>query len=374
MTARARWLPALAILAFGCSASPSPELGGRGDIRNIGQLPLAGNGCGARGERCCGPDREDVPCDTKWLRCQENDICGDCGALGQSCCEDACQDGLACEDERCSLPRQEARPVAFYEAKQGQVVKMWPATEGFCALTGIAGDLQGGGEIVDVYVGSDGYWRLSAQSGQGWIRGEAHCVAHDAFLADSEVRQSFPVQGRARATAQACEDDTGPFTPGCTCHANRGAVEHGDAVRGGLACSVSRISGRFSGSEAVQTLLGSVEVTSCGPPWVQGEARCMYFGQTRVAYDAPNEFRNVSTFPNPTEMSLTSRAFCYLTKVSGQFRGGAEFVRISRNEDSGSGRWYLRAGAGAAAGNAGTRGTARCVLYDQRWNPPALPD
>jgi len=46
--------------------------------------------------------------------------------------------------------------------------------EGFCALSLVTGHFQGGGEVVKVYVGDDGYWYLGGQSGQEGVA--AQCI------------------------------------------------------------------------------------------------------------------------------------------------------------------------------------------------------
>jgi len=58
-------------------------------------------------------------------------------------------------------------------------------------------------------------------------------------------------------------------------------------------------------------------------------------------------------------LAQRSRAFCYFTRVSGKFTGGAEQVKIEENEDY----WFLSATHGASQA---VYASARCMAYDQR--------
>ena len=65
--------------------------------------------------------------------------------------------------------------VSFATWKQGEPPhRLIRATDGFCALTTVAGHFQGGGEVVRVYIGEDGYWYIGGDSSQKGVRAE--CV------------------------------------------------------------------------------------------------------------------------------------------------------------------------------------------------------
>ena len=60
-------------------------------------------------------------------------------------------------------------PAAFETRRwqQGDApIRLIRKEEGFCALTLVTGSFQGGGEMVRVYVGDDGYWYLGGDSQQ----------------------------------------------------------------------------------------------------------------------------------------------------------------------------------------------------------------
>ncbi len=65
--------------------------------------------------------------------------------------------------------------VSFATWKQGEPPqRLIRATDGFCALTTVTGHFQGGGEVVSVYIGDDGYWYLGGKSMQQGVH--ATCV------------------------------------------------------------------------------------------------------------------------------------------------------------------------------------------------------
>ncbi len=65
--------------------------------------------------------------------------------------------------------------VEFRRWHQGEPpLRLIRKTEGFCALTGLSGHFQGGGEEVRLYIGDDGYWYLGGKSMQDGV--EAECV------------------------------------------------------------------------------------------------------------------------------------------------------------------------------------------------------
>ncbi len=69
-----------------------------------------------------------------------------------------------------------APAVEFRTWSQGEPpLKLIPATEGFCALTTVAGGFAGGGEAVSVYIDdSDGIWYLNGRSQQEGVT--ATCI------------------------------------------------------------------------------------------------------------------------------------------------------------------------------------------------------
>ena len=65
--------------------------------------------------------------------------------------------------------------VETHTWRQGEPpVRLIRQEEGFCALSLVTGHFQGGGEVVRLYVGDDGYWYLGGQSGQEGVA--AQCI------------------------------------------------------------------------------------------------------------------------------------------------------------------------------------------------------
>lgn len=72
----------------------------------------------------------------------------------------------------CGPPRIEIRSW-----HQGQPpVRLIRKDAGFCALSLVTGAFAGGGEIVKVWIGPDGFWYLGGQSGQEGVGAECIVV------------------------------------------------------------------------------------------------------------------------------------------------------------------------------------------------------
>lgn len=77
------------------------------------------------------------------------------------------------------IARRLSAGANFATWEQGQPpLRLIRASEGFCALTGVSGHFQGGGEGVRVYVGDDGYWYIGGKSMQQGVRGECVIVPY----------------------------------------------------------------------------------------------------------------------------------------------------------------------------------------------------
>ncbi len=73
--------------------------------------------------------------------------------------------------------------VEFRHWHQGEPpLRLIRKEEGFCALTGVGGGFQGGGEEIHVYVGDDGYWYLGGKSKQHGVDAECVVVRYPAVL------------------------------------------------------------------------------------------------------------------------------------------------------------------------------------------------
>jgi hypothetical protein len=80
-----------------------------------------------------------------------------------------------------TAPADQENPVSAvyseYKWSNGdKPVKMIRKEEGFCFLTEVGGHFAGGGEVVHVYIGPDGFWYLGGNSGQPELWGKAMSV------------------------------------------------------------------------------------------------------------------------------------------------------------------------------------------------------
>ncbi len=113
----------------------------------------------------------------------------------------------------------EGRPlsVEMRTWRQGEPpVRIMPKDDGFCALSLVTGHFQGGGEIVKVYIGKDGWWYLGGQSGQEGVVGECIVVRYHedpaAPVMDGTSETASAWKTRDVATVGSCTETNGTFT------------------------------------------------------------------------------------------------------------------------------------------------------------------
>ncbi len=91
-----------------------------------------------------------------------------------------------------SPPPPAAGGAEFRHWHQGEPpIKLIRKEEGFCALTGVGGGFQGGGEEAHVYIGDDGYWYLGGKSMQKGV--SADCVVVRYPLAPPTVAKRVDI-------------------------------------------------------------------------------------------------------------------------------------------------------------------------------------
>jgi hypothetical protein len=226
-----------------------------------------------------------------------------------------------------------------YTWHQGQfATSLARLEEGYCFLTGVAGDFEGGGEAVQIAL-EDGTWKLGGTSLQQGVSGRARC---------------FPWH-RLRANPDA------PFNPGVILGPWVVAYQSIGPQSGKLAdldntfCSLAGISGQFNGTGEV------AEVNPTAEGW-QATARTLAdpvqaMGQC-VQLDAPPlHWGNEVTWragEDPVLVAPTVIAACMLTRVTGQFEGGGEHVELQVLGD----HWVL---SGGTFQPGGLEATVRCV-------------
>jgi hypothetical protein len=200
---------------------------------------------------------------------------------------------------------------------------MGSSADRLCFLTRVTGELKGGGESVHAYV-SNGSWYLGGASQQIGVAASARCV---------------PLRWNNRSYGY-----TGAFN---WSQGNNSTYLGVDSNR---TCFLTRVTGQFQGAGE------RVEVYRSGGGWwlggtsqqagVAASARCLTGSSPVGPY-------HWSQGQAARIMSSTSSYACGLTRMTGQFEGGGEYLRVYAV----AGSWYL----GGASQQAGVAGSAYCA-------------
>jgi hypothetical protein len=257
-------------------------------------------------------------------------------------------------------------------------LKPWPSH--VCFLTRVSGNLDGNSQIAlhtgvndvqaiyrangllggAVYDGGS-MWKLGgAQGHSNSLSSEATCVPVSNFFSDpgAVIWQSAPAYAEVR-----------------NCQASRSAnLWNGDAVS-----FLTHVQGNFEGnSEAAEIISGAPNTPSqvrikqnrpvCNiTSWnFAAGARSLFVGipgTTAMWTSLKYSLVAGSNQSKKAKMIRTRDGVCYLKRISGDFDGGGERIRIFPEIDS-SGVEYWNLEAKAQGGSAYT--TAECVTYDQR--------
>jgi hypothetical protein len=316
-----------------------------------------------------------------------------------------CTGGKPCVGIRRTLPEvaadHTATDLAFWSwALTGdeQPTNQW------CFLSGLGGGLnesfdavyldRGTGciEMGDREAGGAGTtkWRLSIEkeNAEDSLSGEATCIPTSNFKRDAgaviwpseEFYASRSDSGEA--SAWAWKNDAATMI---------------SMVRGNFAGSEERVRIRMEGDSDDRA---KVLVHSGADNRHSGAARSLFVGTPRGPnpmwiIPPPEDFRlpwqegpypTVNIPPIHGELSgsaddnsrtyrlpRTNLGFCYLTRVSGDFRGAGEQIRIFpkkvENYDGGREHWYLY----VKAGRGSVQASVRCMAYDQTTPPQEIP-
>lgn len=230
-----------------------------------------------------------------------------------------------------------------------------------CLMSRLTGRLEYYGDLFSVLPKGDHYETKVGGAPFGTVK----CVAHSHFVTDpgGEHWLSEPVR----------------------VHADESTDEE-DLWWGSAASFVAHVMGKFrGGGEVLQVQQSaasdepSVFVARAQSRGVWGDALSYLAGVPRsgnlvrlygfrngswvrgTVRSAGTFEYNVSTTAGFSSYWLPPRdkAFCYLTKVSGQFDGGGEALEISENGS----QWFVGVRSG---GGQSVRGAVRCMAYDQR--------
>ena len=217
-------------------------------------------------------------------------------------------------------PRAKVLTVAStgeYMWSQGShPVAMGPAASQTCFLTGVTGDFEGGGEYVRTYVVAD-TWYLGGGSMQAGVAAYARCV---------------PISG------------SGEYVW------NQGDLARPMGSDTDKACFLTYVSGHFEGGgEWVNTF-------TTGGSWYLG-GNSMQQGVAAGARCVPvssytGEF-GWAQGQTPEPMVAADQNSCFLTAMSGRFKGGGELVRAFQYR----GWWFL----GGSSLQEGVTARARCI-------------
>ncbi|MCK8498945.1 MULTISPECIES: hypothetical protein [Myxococcus] len=226
-----------------------------------------------------------------------------------------------------SLASTSAALVASNEFtwSQGNLAKPMGGTDGrSCFLTRVGGDLQGGGERVDIFQ-SGGSWYLGGASQQTGIHGAARCVEAEGDTTEYQWTQSMAYP-----------------------------VYMGTATN--RVCYLVGIAGKFNGTgEWVHAYVsgGSWYLNgNSSQSSVRARARCINVSPSGTDPAYTNEVAWYQGSPASYLMATPSTRACGLTFVRGKFEGSGEYVRIYND----SGYWYLS----GSSNQTGVAARARC--------------
>jgi hypothetical protein len=231
-----------------------------------------------------------------------------------------------------------------------------------CVMSRLTGRLELYGDLFSVLPKGDRYETKVGGAPFGTVK----CVAHSHFVTDPGGEHWLSESVRV--------------------HAEDGATDEADLWWGSAASFVTNVMGRFRGGGEVlqiqQSTAGdepSVFVARAQSRGVWGDALSYLAGVPRSGrlvrlygfrngswvrgtVNSAGTFEyNVSTTSGFSSYWLPPRdkAFCYLTKLGGQFDGGGEALEISENGS----QWVVGVRSG---GGQSVRGAVRCMAYDQR--------
>ena len=227
-----------------------------------------------------------------------------------------------------------------------------------CVLTRVSGHFAGWAEEVRLYR-SGGYWRLSVQSNQEGVSGEAWCFKKNGFLANGTARWVGGGDDAWYINGYIASDACG--------------VKEQDLWAGDATTFVAGISGEAAGgceyvsirAASSATTNARLQVASGGTNTIDGWAAGFFAGTPGAGRAAKFYSGTTFTARNSTvDMAPTNQAMCHFTKIGGDFNGGGEYVEIKPGlNQAGVEVWKLT--AHHQSGN-GIDAKARCYMRDQR--------
>lgn len=246
----------------------------------------------------------------------------------------------------------------------------------FCALSHISGKFMGGGEYVRVYVPTGASrWKLETGSQQDHLAAGATCVHKQSFAYRPGTQYwrspEFSVSSLVGSSL------TGRCGPAPLSSYRETATWWGDAFT-----VLTGFRGKLDGAAEVVNIMQSAQpyapsyissaVGQCDA-LVSGQAHAYFVGTPHVGErpvfmgprgsglaDVAGEYHlRASQQQRSLVLARSDEAWCYLTGVSGRFKGGGEVVQMVRETHQGQMRWVLRAQHQGAQGDVAA--WARCV-------------
>jgi hypothetical protein len=238
-------------------------------------------------------------------------------------------------------------------------IYMMPLSEGFCALTAVAGHFVGERETTGV-AQDQGYWVLGGTSLQDGVSAEATCVTYSSFY-------NVPGDGFDQTLPTLEAAYTGPglhtlfhFQPGF------GETEK-DLAGMDSYCYLTKVGGRIASGvielqpQTDRGMWGLHMDTYGFSEAITGSASCMRpWNRTYVRSTDPFGGYDLGSETVDLPLPPQSQAFCTLKSVSGAFEGAGDRIAIVRNPD-GTQRLSRQHQASYLP-----HATATCVYYDQR--------
>ncbi len=195
-----------------------------------------------------------------------------------------------------------------YSWYQGDApVYMGSTTNRICYLTGVAGEYRGRGEWVWVDPSSTSYY-LNGDSSQKQVQAWARCVTNP--------------KGDVTTSRWTANEDTNPIAY---------MRSYNDSN-----CFLTGFKGKFQGKgeviEIIESQLFNTLKVQSGQKHVEGKAACV----DRQSADLGTDYK-WNQGAEPLTMKPTNTHVCYLTRISGDFDGYREKVRITASGNN----WVL---------------------------------
>lgn len=271
-----------------------------------------------------------------------------------------------------------AKATDFFEKTTSRGDKVVASPGGYmCALSMVTGNFEGDDELNNAgqtYIDWEweGYYRFWWRP--GWTNARALCTNWNNFLIGAGGEKRYSGQGWAEAYGYSTQTADVAMFPGDWITFVQGMIgelqgggEYVRAIQSKTLTGNSTVRAHEEDGSALDWtfLRGFGQSFRIGKPG----AKLIRLRGYDSAGNAAGNAASSGTFEFPVStvsgysgywMTTVNDGFCGFTKLSGNFDGGGEILRISKSSD---GWWYLSA---SSTGGKAISANARCVAYDQR--------